>query len=149
MRVRTPLAILGLAPLLAAPVTAGEPGEQLFVDNCSGCHQLGGVGQPGLAPPLVDPELWAGLGDKAPNYLVGVLFGGLTGQITAQGQVYIGVAMPPQSWMTDEELQLVADYVLQDLNDLEVAVDPALIETTRAAPPSHADLRETRRSAMP
>lgn len=140
---------LGLALLLAAPVAADEAGEQLYVDSCSGCHQLGGVGQPALAPPLVDPALWAGLGQRSPEYLVGVMLGGLTGKITAVGQDYIGLAMPPQDWMTDEEMVAVAAYVLNDINGLEMTVTPELIAVARAAPPSHQVLRAMRKEALP
>jgi len=143
------LCILALAPLLAAPVAAAQPGETLFVDACSGCHQLGGIGSPGLAPPLVDQALWAGLADKSPDYIVGVLLGGLSGKITAVGQDYVGLVMPPQDWMTDEQLQAVADYVLQDLNGLEVSPSLALIAATRSSPPSHAVSRALRKAALP
>lgn len=140
---------LGLALLLAAPVSAEQAGEQLFIDSCSGCHQLGGIGEPGLAPPLVDPALWSGLGEKGPQYLVGIMMGGLTGKITALGQDYIGLAMPPQDWMTDEEMQAVAAYVLGDLNGLEARPTPELIAATRAAPPPHTQSRAMRKEALP
>ena len=52
------------------------------------CHQLGGVGSPGVAPPLVDGELWGALGDKAERYFAGVLIGGLSGTIAADGEVF-------------------------------------------------------------
>jgi mono/diheme cytochrome c family protein len=139
---------LALALLFAAPITADEVGERLFVDSCSGCHQLGGTGQPGLAPPLTDPALWTGLGDKAPAYLVGIMFGGLTGKIRAMGQDYIGVAMPPQDWMSDEEMQAVAVYVLQDLNGLDMPPSLGMIAATRNARPTHQALRAVRKEAV-
>ncbi|MEO8683582.1 MAG: cytochrome c [Devosia sp.] len=137
-----------MALLLAAPIAANEAGEQLFVDSCSGCHQLGGVGQPALAPPLVDSALWAGLGEKAPEYLVGVMLGGLTGKITAAGQDYIGLAMPPQDWMTDAEMEAVAVYVLHDLNGLDMVATLDLVAATREARPTHQALRATRKEAL-
>ncbi|WP_224701171.1 c-type cytochrome [Devosia aquimaris] len=148
MRLSVCLSLIALAPLFAAPSAADEVGEQLFVDSCSGCHQLGGIGQPGLAPPLVDPALWNGLGDKAPDYLLGVVFGGLTGKISAQGQDYIGLAMPPQDWMSDEEVEAVARYVLQDLNGIDLAPTAAQIAATRASHPSHQALRAQRKEAL-
>jgi mono/diheme cytochrome c family protein len=148
MKLAAGLTLLALAPLLAAPIAAEEVGEQLFVDSCSGCHQVGGVGQPGLAPPLVDPALWSGLGEKAPDYLVGVIFGGLTGKISAMGQDYLGVAMPPQDWMSDAEIEAVARYVLHDLNGQDMAATPEMIAATRADRPSHQSLRATRKEAL-
>lgn len=138
-----------LPALLGAPALADDTGEQLFVDTCSGCHQLGGIGQPGLAPPLLDKPLWDGLGDRAPNYLAGIMVSGLTGTITAGGQKFIGLAMPPHDWMSDEEMLAVATYVLQDLNSLPAELTPDVIAETRASPPSHADLRALRKEALP
>lgn len=141
-------AVLLLA-LLGAPATADDAGRALFEANCSGCHQLQGVGQPGLAPPLVDKALWSGLGPRSADYLTGVLLGGLTGTITAGGERFVGLAMPPQDWMADEELAAVADYVLNDLNGLDLDIPPDLVAATRQQPPSHTELRAIRKAALP
>lgn len=143
------LPVLLLPALLGAPAMADDTGRALFEDNCSGCHQLGGTGQPGLAPPLIDDTLWFGLGSRSPDYLAGVLMGGLTGTIVAGGERFIGLAMPPQDWMSDEELAAVADYVLDDLNGLDLDMPLDLLAATRQAPPSHAELRAIRKQAMP
>lgn len=135
--------------LLAAPAHAGEAGELLFNDNCSGCHQLGGVGSPGLAPPLVNGELWSALGDKADDYLAGVLVGGLSGTIVAGGNTYAGLAMPSQEWMTDDEMLAVADYVLNDLNGLDLSLSPEPITGARQAHLTHAALRSLRKELLP
>ncbi|WP_288430916.1 cytochrome c [uncultured Stenotrophomonas sp.] len=127
---------------------ADETGKALFVDNCSGCHQLEGAGQAGLAPPLTDTALWSGLGPLSSDYIAGVMIGGLTGTITAGGQKFIGLAMPPQDWMTDEELKAVADYVLHDLNGLALEVSDETLAAARQSPPSHADLRAIRKEAI-
>ncbi|WP_423066886.1 c-type cytochrome [Devosia sp. CN2-171] len=135
--------------LLAAPAHAGEPGELLFNDNCSGCHQLAGMGSPGLAPPLVDGELWGALGDKTGRYFAGVLMGGLSGTIVIQGNTYAGLAMPAQEWMSDEDMSAVADYVLNDLNGLDLAISPERFAEMRAAPLTHAELRSLRKGLLP
>lgn len=135
--------------LLAAPAHAGEAGELLFNDNCSGCHQLGGVGSPGLAPPLVDGELWGALGDRAQRYFAGVLMGGLSGTIVADGNTYTGLAMPSQAWMSDDQMLAVADYVLNDLNGLDLTISPELFAGIREAPLTHAGLRSLRKGLLP
>ena len=135
--------------LLAAPAHGEGAGEFLFNDNCSGCHQLGGVGSPGLAPPLVDEELWGTLRGKAASYVAGVLMGGLSGTIVADGNTYTGLAMPSQAWMSDEDMSAVADYVLNDLNGLELTVLPELFTETRGAPLTHAELRSLRKGLLP
>jgi mono/diheme cytochrome c family protein len=139
---------LGLALLLVAPVVAQDAAEALFEDNCGACHQSGGVGLPGLAPPLVDAQLWAGLGEEAPKYLAGVMLGGLSGTIEAGGQSYIGLVMPTQGELADADLIAIADYVLNDLNQTGLTLDPALLAQTRAAIPSHKTLRDLRKTAF-
>nr|WP_295887436.1 cytochrome c [uncultured Devosia sp.] len=145
MRLRT-FSVLMLA-LWGAPAFADDAGRTLFEDNCSGCHQVGGTGQSGLAPPLVDKSLWTGLGPRSTEYLAGVMIGGFTGTIVAGGERFIGLAMPPQDWMTDAELQAVADYVLNDLNGLGLDIPADTFVTLRQAPPSHGDLRAIRKEA--
>ena len=135
--------------LLAAPAHAGQAGELLFNDNCSGCHQLGGVGSPGLAPPLVDGELWGALGGKAASYFADVLIGGLSGTIVADGNTYTGLAMPSQAWMSDDQMLAVADYVLNDLNGLDLTISPELFAGTREAPLTRAGLRSLRKGLLP
>ena len=143
---RLSLIVTGLA-LLVAPVLADEAGRSLFDDNCSGCHQVGGIGSPGLAPPLVDPELFAAFGETAPAYVAGVLLGGLSGEIVADGETYLGLAMPSQSWMTDEELAAVGNYVLGELNELDVQVTASMLAGMRTKVPGHAELLALRREA--
>ena len=147
MRLGT-FSVLMLA-LTGAPAMADETGETLFVDNCSGCHQLAGAGQAGLAPPLTDKALWSGLGPRSTDYIAGVMLGGLTGTIIAGGQKYVGLAMPPQDWMTDAELQAVADYVLNDLNNQGIDIPGQTFAELRQSPPAHSDLRALRKEAMP
>ncbi|MCX5497248.1 cytochrome c [Kaistia dalseonensis] len=135
----------GLA-LLTAPALA-DGGRALFNDNCSGCHQIGGIGSPGLAPPLVDPALFSAFGANAPAYVAGVLLGGLSGQIVANGETYTGLAMPSQSWLTDEELAELTNYVLGELNGMDVRMTASALAKMRAKAPSHVDLLTRRHEA--
>lgn len=130
----------------ATPGLALADGATLFSETCAACHGEGGVGTPGLAPPLNLADFWAGLGDKAPAYVAGVLMSGLTGKITAGGMDYIGLAMPAQVHLTDAEAAEVGTFVLATLGGQAAqAVTPEAIAADRAAPPTHADLRALRK----
>lgn len=132
--------------LLAMPAMAQGPDSmQLFADYCGACHMSDGSGQPGLAPPLVDPALWERLGEHAPDYIGGVILGGLTGTIEVGGQTYIGLAMPPHDFLADEEVMAIADYVLTGLNDTGLSLDAQTLARLQADKPSHAELREMRK----
>ncbi len=139
---------LAALALLAAPAMASGTGEALFADRCSGCHQPGGVGQSGLAPPLVNKALWSRLGPRSTDYLAGVLVGGFSGTITANGERFIGLAMPPQNWMSDEDMKAIADYILNDLNGVGVDISVGAFVAKRQAPPPHPALRALREEAM-
>lgn len=144
------LKMLIAAALVAAAIPArAADGTDVFESVCAACHQSGGTGTPGLAPPLVDPALWQRLGDKAPGYVANVMIGGLTGTITAGGQGYYGLAMPSQAHLTDEELLAAANHVLQDLNGSKLAVTPELITAARSAPLGHKALIALRKGGTP
>lgn len=143
------IAAITILALPGAPVSAAEPGRILYEDICSGCHQVAGAGQIGLAPPLATPELWTALGPRAETYLAGVLMGGLSGKIVSQGETYAGLAMPPHGWLSDEEALAIADYVLNDLNGLNIEITLAPITAARDTTPSHAALRAMRKDVLP
>ncbi|WP_237153832.1 c-type cytochrome [Oryzibacter oryziterrae] len=133
---------------VALPALAAD-GTKVFESVCAACHQSGGKGTPGLAPPLIDPALWQRLGDKAPYYVANVMIGGLSGTITAGGQGYYGLAMPSQAHLSDDELMAAANHVLQDLNGSKIAVTPDLIAGARAAPLGHKALLALRKGVAP
>lgn len=135
---------LALAVLMAPPAFA-EDGRTVFDTVCAACHQAGGVGSPGLAPPLLDGALWQRLGDKAPRYVAGVLLGGLSGTIEAGGERFIGLVMPPQEGLDDASLAAVGTYVLKELNGLPFTLDAATVAATRGDVPSHGALRTMRK----
>lgn len=133
--------LAGLAPSFAADPA---PGEALFSENCAACHNEGGIGTPGLAPPLNRPGFWAGLGDQAPAYISGVTLHGLNGTITAAGEKYIGLAMPPIADLADEDLAAINSWVLGTLGETKLAVSVEDIAKAKAEKVSAADLRAMR-----
>lgn len=140
------LPVLGLlAPVSFSPVLADDLGKEFFATVCAACHGEGGVGTDGLAPPLVDAELWDALGDKSPAYIAGVMANGLSGKITVNGQDYIGLVMPPQTESgTPEELVAAANYVLQELNGKPQKVSIADLDAASTPPLTHKQLRALR-----
>lgn len=67
MGAKKPIGLAGAAAIagltLGAVAHAAPNGSQItagaavFEENCAACHQSGGIGQPGTAPSLVNPEL--------------------------------------------------------------------------------------------
>ncbi|AJE48049.1 Cytochrome C oxidase, cbb3-type, subunit III [Celeribacter indicus] len=132
------------AALLAAAPALAEDGEALFEIHCAACHNTGGTGNPGLAPPLDRPAFWQGLGEAAPEYLAGVMVSGLNGTLVVEGQTYAGLIMPPVAGTTDEELAEIGTWVLGTLGETGSALGVEEIAAARETRPSHADLRAMR-----
>lgn len=132
---------------LALPLSSSwaADGKTLFNDTCGLCHQPGGVGSPGLAPPIADRVLFARLGDSAARYVAGVMLAGMSGTLEIDGVQYTGLNMPSQGRMSDEELAVIGNYVLSEINGSAAALTPAMVAEIRAAPLNHAALRQIRR----
>ncbi|NVN10898.1 c-type cytochrome [Nguyenibacter vanlangensis] len=146
MRSRFLFAMIAIAS--SSPAFAGDEGKALYLETCSGCHQASGQGQPGLAPPLSDRALWGGLGDAKARYIAAVMLSGLNGTIDAQGNRYEGLAMPPQSQLSDGQLASVATYVLDGLNGADAHVAADLLAALRQKPLSHSEIRAMRAAAV-
>jgi mono/diheme cytochrome c family protein len=146
--VNSTFAVVIMMPTLMVSSAFATDAETLFNDNCAVCHQRGGVGSPGLAPPLVDKGLWDKLGAEAPAYIAGVMLAGLSGPIEVAGQQYSGLVMPPQDRMNDDELAAIGTYVLSKLNNSGERLVATSLAEVRSAPPTHARLREMRRKGM-
>ena len=102
------VAMIVLLPGLARAQEDTE-GQDVFLTNCSACHQPNGLGVPGSFPPLSgNPNVQ----DSA--YVGGVIVGGLSGPIEVLGVTYDGV-MPPFADLTEAEITAVTDYIQADV----------------------------------
>ncbi|MCQ9156530.1 c-type cytochrome [Acidomonas methanolica] len=133
---------------LASSAYCDETGRDLFLNNCSACHQANGDGQAGLAPPLTNKRLWRGLGDDRTKYIASIALNGLVGKIVSDGETYSGLAMPSQNRLTDSELALVANYIFNNLNGIASHVTADDFARTRAAPQLHAKIMTMRETAL-
>lgn len=143
MRLAAPVAALvGLA--LAGPALSQDgDGEELFEDYCAACHNSGGIGTPGLAPPLDRPDFWAALGESAPTYIAGVMTKGFLAPITVRGERYIGMPMVAVD-EADEDLAAVATWVLTSLGGLDLTVTAGQVGAMRESDMDHAGLKALR-----
>lgn len=131
---RRQLSIALVAGLIAGPALAEDasldPAAQ-FETHCAACHNTGGTGTPGLAPPLDRPDFWQALGDKAPQYLAGVVTKGFNMTIAVRGETYTGMIMPPPAGVPDAELAAATTYVVATLGQTDKQVTPADIAAAR------------------
>src|SRR3990170_5898608 len=99
-------------------------GQAVYSQTCLACHQANGGGVPNLYPPLIKTK-WV-LGDK--NELAKIVLNGLTGEITVNDEVYNN-AMPPQSFLTDEQIADVLTYVRNSFGDKASAVKASEVKS--------------------
>jgi len=85
-----------------------ERGRELYLRNCSICHQLNGQGIPGIFPPLAKSDFLAKNLERAIKAVVE----GISGQIVVLGNQYNG-AMPPVA-IDDQDVSDVFTYVFNN-----------------------------------
>ena len=113
-----------------------QAGEALFSGTCSVCHQLDGVGLPGVFPPLAGSDYF--VADK--SRAIDIVVNGLVGPVTVNGEDFDSV-MPPMSQLNDDEIADILTYSLNAWgNDggTVSAVEVAEIRATTQRPPGAA-----------
>ena len=142
-----PLMLCALLGGAGGVVHAAERGLQVYESNCMVCHQAGGQGMPGLAPPLAGAQ-WARLA-MARNYVPGVLLAGMNGSLQLESGTFVGV-MPPQNRLSDEDLAAVANYLFTTLNGRAdwQALTAEELAALRASPAPVSALRAMRKQAV-
>jgi mono/diheme cytochrome c family protein/glucose/arabinose dehydrogenase len=97
-------------PLDADEQARFTSGKALYELTCAACHQLHGMGQDGVAPPLVDSEWVAG----KPDRLARIILHGVRGQISVLGKKY-DLEMPALGGtFDDEQLAALITYVRRE-----------------------------------
>ena len=87
-------------------------GREIFLKICAACHQPGGEGKDGVAPPLASSE-WV----LAPNgnRLVRIVLNGLTGPVRVRGKDW-NLPMPPwRENLDDDQVAVVLTYIRSQL----------------------------------
>jgi mono/diheme cytochrome c family protein len=97
------------------PEEVREKGKKLFNNAaCNTCHQVTGLGQPGIYPPLAGSEWVVGSEER----VIRILLHGLQGKVTVKGTEYSAAAMPSfgkvagsgYNW-SDDKIAAVLTYV--------------------------------------
>lgn len=103
-----------------------QEGAQLYTLYCASCHKEDGSGVSGTFPPLIGAELV--VGDK--NNLLDILLNGLSGEIIVNGQKY-DQQMPAFSFLRDEEIQRIANYIRSGFGNNAVPVSLSEVKAKR------------------
>ncbi len=103
-------------------------GQALFVKNCSACHQVTGLGIPGVFPPLAKSPYV----EKDEDRMAAIMIYGLSGPINVLGTTYTSVMAGLGATMTDEELAAVATYVRSSFGNNAPPILPETFTKARA-----------------
>ena len=116
-----------------APAQANIPlaaslarGQKVYKNVCITCHMADGGGVPNMNPPLIKTEYV--LGDKA--RLAHIVLAGLAEPIEIDGNDY-KQHMPPQNYLTDQEVADVLTYVRHSFGNKASAVQVAEVKAVR------------------
>ncbi|HEY6227493.1 MAG TPA: c-type cytochrome [Verrucomicrobiae bacterium] len=114
-------------PLTTAEKEQFELGKQTYLLTCGACHQPHGLGQEGLAPPLVDSD-WVTGSEKR---LARIVLQGLRGPINVNGKQF-SLEMPPLGILEDQQIAAILTYVRREWNHTASPVTTDFIAKTRA-----------------
>jgi len=114
-------------PLTAAEKEQFELGKQTYLLTCAACHQPHGLGQEGLAPPLVDSD-WVTGSEKR---LASIVLQGLRGPINVNGKQF-SLEMPPLGILEDQQIAAILTYVRREWNHTASPVTTEFVTKTRA-----------------
>jgi mono/diheme cytochrome c family protein len=114
-------------PLTREEQARFEMGRGVYEATCIACHQPHGLGQEGLAPPLVDTE-WI---QSSPERLSRMVLHGIRGKMMVKGQEY-ELDMPSLAVLDDDQIAAVLTYVRREWGHAYDPVDPATVKKARA-----------------
>jgi mono/diheme cytochrome c family protein len=101
-------------------------GEEVYLTNCSACHQATGLGLAGVFPPLKnDPLIRTG----TPEDHINVILKGMSG-VTIDGVAY-AAAMAPWAQLSDEQIAAAATYERKAWGNDASVILPAQVAALR------------------
>ncbi len=103
-----------------------DAGKAMYEATCLACHQIHGMGQIGLAPPLAGSEWVAG----SENRLIRIVIHGLRGPIKVKGESY-EMDMPALGVLDDEQISAALTYVRREWGHAYEPVTPATVKKIR------------------
>jgi len=129
-------------PTLAArarPLTGDEQrrfeaGKAIYEATCLACHQQHGMGQAGLAPPLVGSEWVTGSEQR----LIRIVLNGLRGPIQVKGDTF-ELDMPTLGVLDDDQIAAALTYVRREWGHTFEPVAPAAVKKVREETASRED----------
>jgi mono/diheme cytochrome c family protein len=129
-----PVSVVKAPPLTDEQKQRFEAGRALYEMVCLACHQQHGLGQAGLAPPLVDSEWMAGPDQR----LIRIILHGMRGPIKVKGETF-ELDMPALGVLDDEQIAAILTYTRREWGHTFAPVEPATVKAFREATATRED----------
>ncbi|ADG15656.1 cytochrome c class I [Paraburkholderia atlantica] len=126
------------------------PGKAFFDTRCAVCHQAGGKGQDGLAPPLTELPGHYATNAQGRTQLGLTVLNGMFGTIAIKDKSY-NFKMPSFRGESDEDLANVLNYLVFDVSAKHAGAKPftaAEVKALRATQMDGAQVRAHRDVAL-
>ena len=122
------VSVISLSAFVQNPKEASiKRGKEVYENNCMSCHQENGEGLEGSFPPLAKSDYF----QKDPKKIITVILKGLSEEIKVNGKTY-SMMMPEQSYLSDEEIADVTNYVANSWgNKYKAVITPAQVKAAR------------------
>lgn len=115
-----------VTPLTKEEKARFDAGKELYLVTCGACHQPTGLGQEGLAPPLLDSAWSVGSEQR----LIRIVLQGVRGKISVKDRVY-EMEMPPLGVLDDEQIASALTYIRREWGHTASPVDAATVAKVR------------------
>jgi len=122
---KTPEATVTVAKTSADRIRMGKA---VYAQNCAACHQPDGKGVAGAFPPLASSDYLNADMKRA----IGVVKGGLSGEVTVNGQKFNSVM--PALGLSDEDVANVLTYIYSSWGNSKKVVTPGDVKAVKAVP---------------
>src|SRR6185312_790636 len=99
-----------------------ERGKIVYTTICAACHQPSGMGQEGLAPPLVDSDWLLG----PPQRPIRIVLAGVSGPIKVSG-LQFQLEMPSFNILSDQNIADVLTYARREWEHTASPVDASMV----------------------
>ncbi|MBF7054030.1 cytochrome c [Halomonas sp. KAO] len=114
-------------PQASAVAPSTQNGRQLFIANCSTCHQNNGAGIAKAVPPLVGSRYVM----AAPEVPVNILLFGIQGEISVAGDTYNGRMPTFGHDLDNEQIAAVVNHVRNSWGNQASSIDASFVDEQR------------------
>lgn len=122
-----PAAVVSTAPAAAPTAAQLELGKKHYMTICIACHQVNGMGLPGVFPPLTKSPYVNGPAER----FAAIILKGNNPPFTLDGKTYVVPMIPQEAVLNDEQVAAVMTFVRSNFENTPSAVSADVVAAAR------------------